>query len=161
MSASASRALKLRAHEIVRTSQDPIAVTAAVQQALKEQFGDDIEAVREIAAALMAGTLKDLRRTSYDLPEESGQPALFDIPQVIVVSTPDGDLAVPKAQAETGHVRQWQREGQQHHSVQLSRFKRFGKDLEAISEHGDTAPWASVALPALAEAKRKELEAPE
>jgi len=151
------RGVQLRAQEIMLTSGEPISVIEALKQAIRERFGADIEALIEATATATAGSLRGLKRASYHLPDDDdGQGSLFDIPQVIVVSTEDGDLVVPKAQAETGHVRQWQREGRQHHSVQLSRFKRFGNDLETVADQDDEIPWGEV-REVLAERKRKEL----
>lgn len=151
------RSIQLRAQEIANTSSEPITTVAAVKQALRERFGDDIDALYDAAATSAVGALRSLKGSTHHLPPQDG---LFDIPQVIVVSTEDGDLVVPKAQASTGHVRQWQREGQQHHSVQLTRFKRFGKDLQAVEDHDDEIPWSET-LPVLGDRKRKELEAGE
>lgn len=160
------RSIRLRAQEIVLNSSEPLTTVAAITQALRERFGDDIDALYEAAAASAASSLRGLKRSTWILPEEDGpedgpedgQIALFDIPQVIVVSTEEGDLVVPKPQAATGHVRQWVREGTQHHSVQLSRFKRAGREMEAADDQDDSIPWDETRV-ALVERKRKELEA--
>lgn len=157
MSSKIDRGILLRADEITRTSGEPISVKAALGRAIRERFGTDPEALIEAFASLAAGQLRGLRRSTYDLPDDDGQGSLFDIPQLIVVTTAEGELAVPKAQAETGHVRQWQKEGQQHHSVQLTRFKRLGKDLETVADHDDAIPWDET-RDVLTERKRKEME---
>jgi hypothetical protein len=151
------RGVELRAQEIVMTSAEPITTEAAFKQAIRERFGTDVEALTEALASAGASRLRSLRRSTYHLADDDGQGSLFDIPQVIVVTTTDGELVVPKAHAATGHVRQWQKEGQQHHSVQASRFKRFGKDLETVADHDDEIPWGET-RDVLADRKRKELE---
>jgi hypothetical protein len=40
-------------------------------------------------------------------------------------------------------VKQWQKEGLQHHSTQVLRFKRAGRDLESLKDEPDDLPWWS------------------
>lgn len=157
MSGKINRGIELRAQQIAMTSGEPISVQTACEQAIREQIGTDPEALIKVLAGAVAGQLRSMRRTTYHLNEEGGQGSLFDIPQVIVVTTPESELVIPKVQAETGQVRQWQKEGQQHHSVQLTRFKRFGKELEAVADQEDGIPWSET-REVLTERKLKELE---
>jgi hypothetical protein len=152
------RSIQIRTQEIITKSPVPISLQDALTQALYEKFGDDIAAVRAWAASVGAGTMKGIRKATYDLPDDEG--TLFDIPTVIAVSTPmDGDLLIPKDLANTGHVRQWTREGLQHHSTQRLRFKRAMKDLEVVADIDNDTVWTE-ARKSLG-ARKKELEAAE
>ncbi|MEV0382388.1 hypothetical protein [Nonomuraea sp. NPDC050643] len=152
------RSIQIRTQEIISKSPVSISLQDAVTQALREKFGDDIAAITAYAASLSAGTMKGIRKATYNLPDDDG--TLFDIPIVIAVTTPtDGDLLVPRELADTGHVRQWTREGLQHHSTQRLRFKRATKDLELVADAADGAAWSNTRA-SLAE-RKKELEAAE
>ena len=141
MSSRFDRSIQLRAQEIALESATPITDVEAVEAALRERYGSDIEALYKAAARVGASALKGLKRAGWDIPEGDGQIALFDTPPVIVVSTPQGDLAVPKAQQTTDHARQWTKEGLQYHSAQTTRFKRATKDLEVIDDCDGSIPW--------------------
>lgn len=134
------QSLKLRAQEIA-AAEGSITIREAVKRALEERFDGDFDALVEIAATLGAGSLSNLRQRTYDLPEE--QDVLpFDIPDVIGVRTPDGDMLVRRDDAQRGQVRQWQREAHQHHSAQAYRFKRFGEQLALVDDEADDLEWA-------------------
>jgi hypothetical protein len=136
------RSLQLRAQEIINASPDGMTVNEALKRALLERYGNDVEALANAAASLGAGMLKGLRKRTYDLPEQEDG-VLFQIPSVIGISTPEGDLLIPREQANTGQVKQWQKEGLQHHSTQVLRFKRAGRDLESLKDEPDDLPWWS------------------
>lgn len=155
---SVDRSIQIRVQEIINKSPVPIGVQEALNQALYEKFGDDASAIRSWASSVGAGTMRGIRKATYDLPDNEG--ALFDIPAVIAVKTPlDGDLIIPKDLASTGHVRQWTREGLQHHSTQKLRFQRAAKDLEIVADKEDGEAWSDTRT-VLAE-RKKELEAAE
>lgn len=150
------RSIQIRAQEIVNSSPTPIHTLDAVKQALRERY-HDLDAMTEAAASIMAASMKGLRKRTYELSDSDDQGSLFDVPPVIGVTTPEGDLLIPKDQANTGHVRQWTREGLQHHATQRMRFKRAVGELETLTDVTDDVPWAD-ARRALAERKQKELE---
>lgn len=135
------RTIQLRAQEIAHNSAGPINLTEAIKQAFLERYRD-LDSLAGAAAQLGASSLKGVRLRTFDLPEENGQGTLFDIPQWIGISTPEGDLLIPKDQANLGEVRQWTKEGQQHHSTQQLRFKRFGKELDGVEDLPDELGWA-------------------
>jgi hypothetical protein len=149
------RSIQIRTQEIINKSAVPITVQDALSQALYERFGDDAAAIRAWAATVGAGAMRGLRKATYELPDNEN--ALFEVPAVFGISTPQGDLLVPKDQANAGHVRQWTREGLQHHSTQRLRFKRAVKELEAVADLADETPWVS-ARQTLSDRKREELE---
>lgn len=141
MSNNDRSSLRLRAQEIINASTEGITVRQAMKQALVERYADDPDGLAEAAAALAAAGMSGLRKRTYELPDR--QDALFEIPSVIAVRTEEGDLLIPRDHANLAHVRQWQREGQQHHATQLLRFKRAGADLAELEEEPDTLPWMS------------------
>lgn len=136
------RSLQLRAQEIINASPIGITVNEALTSALLERYGDDIQGLARCAAAMGAGILKGLRRRTYDLPEPTAD-VLFQVPSVIGISTVDGDLLVPREHAVIDQVRQWQKEGLQHHSTQVLRFKRAGRDLDELKDEPGDLPWWS------------------
>lgn len=154
------RSIQLRVQEIVNNSPVPINVHDALEQVLRERFGDDLDALRKWAASAGVSSMKGLRKRTYELPEADDQGSLFDVPTVIGIITPEGDLLIPKDQANTGHVRQWTKEGLQHHATQRLRFKRAVTDLETLSDVADEVLWSD-ARKTLAERKQKELETEE
>lgn len=135
------RTLQLRAQEIISKSEDPISIQAAVEQALRERTKGDYDMVVKIASAIGASSMNGLRKRTYDLPEMR-EDTLFDIPALIVIGTPDGDLFVPRDHASTAHTRQWIREGRQHHGAQSMRFERADEDMAAIEDVADDVPWS-------------------
>jgi hypothetical protein len=141
MSAVGKTTIQVRAQELIEKSGRALLVRDAVVMALRELCPDRESAI-ELAATFMAGMGLALRRESYDLPEHNGQGTLFDVPTWIVVTSPEGDLAIEKDHATMGQVRQWRREGQQHHATQHLRFKRAGEELDLISDLDDELPWA-------------------
>lgn len=156
----ADRSLQLRVQEIVANSPVPINVQDAFKQALLERYGQDIDAMAAAFAAVGAATMRGLRKRTYELPETDDQSSLFDVPAVIGISTTEGDLLIPKDQASTGHVRQWTREGLQHHSTQRMRFKRAATELEAVQDIDGEVPWHETRK-MLGERKQQELESDE
>lgn len=134
------RTLQLRAQQIVNDSAEPISIRAAMRQALLERYKDDFDGLVDMASAVSASSMNGLRKRTYELPED--EDTLFDIPSLIVVSTPDGDLFVPRDQADTSHTRQWVIEGRRYHSVQTGRFERFKVDLDQIDDLDGHVPWA-------------------
>ncbi len=142
MSNSLDQTLKLRAQEIIEKASGPILVADALEQAIVERKLSQAELVKMLAA-LGANLMKGLRVESYQLPERTGhQLSLFDVPAVIGITTPQGDLLVSKDVANLGEVRQWIREGERHHSVQLLRFNRAEQDIVAIEDLEDKTGWS-------------------
>lgn len=133
--------LQLRAQEIINASPEGMSIREALKQALLERYGHDPEALAEAAAAFGASSLSGLRKRTYELPDDQG--ALFQVPNIIGIRTDDGDLLIPRQNASLGQVRQWQKEGQQHHATQLLRFKRAGTELDALKEEPAELPWWS------------------
>ncbi len=131
--------LQLRAQEIINASAQGMNIRQALKQALLERYGHDLDALAEAAAAFGASGMSGLRKRTYELPDD--QASLFQIPNVIGIRTEDGDLLIPRQNANLGQVRQWQKEGHQHHATQLLRFKRAGKELEAVKEEPAELPW--------------------
>lgn len=151
---SLDRTLQLRVQEIINASPVPIAAHDALVKALLERF-TTLEEMAEATATISRSYLNVLAKATYNLPE-TGEDALFDVPLVIAVRTPDkGLVLIPKDQALVGQVRQWAEEGLQHHGTQRLRFKRAVKDLKALSDLDPETPWAD-ARQALG--GRKELE---
>jgi hypothetical protein len=137
---SVDQSLRLRAQEIITSSPDGMTTRQGMKRALAERFKDDPAGLLEFAAAAGCVGMKDLRKRTYDLPEP-GEGVLFDLPQIIGVSTPEGDLLVPREKATLGQVRQWTREGSQHHATQKLRFRRFAEELEPLKEESDELAW--------------------
>lgn len=131
--------LQLRAQEIINASPNGMHIREALKRALLERYGHDPDALAEAAASYGAASMAGLRKRTYELPDDEG--ALFQIPGVIGNRTEDGDLLIPRENANLGQVRQWQKEGQQHHATQLLRFKRAGKSLEPLKEEPADLPW--------------------
>jgi hypothetical protein len=145
--------LALRAAEIIHNSQGSINARDAVKKALLERFHtmDELaDAYVTAATALMS----QLRRSTYDVPDEL---ALFDIPAVIAINTPNGVLFIHRNDAELGQVRQWGREGLQYHAGQHLRFKRINEDLSLIEGEPDELKWTD-ARTQLQAVKKAELQ---
>lgn len=153
----ADRTLQLRAQEIIANSPTQITVKEACKRALLERCGDT-EAMAEVAASVVASSLSGLRKRTYELPENDQLELAFDLPAFIAVTTPDGDLIVPRSEATTGHARQWVKEGTRHHTVQLERFRRAGRDMEIVDDADDDAGFLDDTRHVLNERKRKQLE---
>lgn len=134
--------VQARAQEIVFNTTEPITVVEACRRALAELYGADPEQLLSVAATLAAATVSGLKRLTHNLPEPGSQ-LVMDIPSVIGISTPDGDLFVRKDEAEADQVRQWAREGLQHHSTQRLRFKHLiNRDLEVAEDVPGNVKWA-------------------
>lgn len=118
----ADRSLIARAEEIALKTPGKITTEAALAEAIRERYDNNPKLMAEFAAGMMRGALKDIRKNTYQLGE---QPTLFDVPQTIVVSTPEGDLLIAKDDATAGQVEQWLREGSQWHNQQGERFSRL------------------------------------
>ncbi|MGH3535436.1 MAG: hypothetical protein ACRDQG_12120 [Pseudonocardiaceae bacterium] len=142
MSKTDRSSLRLRAQEIINANADGMTVRQALKQAALERYGDNPEMLAEAFATAASSAMADLRRRTYELPDDAG--TLFEIPAAIGIRTDEGDLLVPRDRASLAHVRQWQREGQQHHSTQLLRFKRAGSHLHTLKDEDEQLPWAQV-----------------
>lgn len=152
---SIDRTLQLRVQEVINASPVPIAARDALKKVLLERY-TDLDAMAEAAATIGLSALNKLAKSTYSLPE-TDQNSLFDVPGVIAVRTSEGPLLIPKDQAETGHVRQWVKEGLQHHSTQRLRFKRADEDLKVLDDVNDDTPWSD-ARKTLGERTNKEVE---
>lgn len=119
-----------RATEIATNEGQPIAETAALRRALDERCGGDYALALDLLVTEGRSKMKDARQRTYTLPE---QPTLFDLPQVIAVTTPLGDLFLPADMATAGQVEQWAREAQQHHGSQHKRFKAMAQQLKGMA----------------------------
>src|SRR5258708_40077680 len=89
--------VQARAQEIVFLAQSPITLVEACRQSLAELYGDNPEVLLGVAASLAAGTMSGLRQRTYRLPEQATLTS--DIPSVIGITTPDGDLFILKSEA--------------------------------------------------------------
>lgn len=147
--------VQARAQEISCNSIAPITVREACKRALFELYGDSPEALLEAAATLAASTMAGLRQRTYELPEQATLTS--DIPGVIGITTPEGDLIIPRAEATVEQVRQWNREALQHHSTQRMRHKRFQKDLQIAEDEPGEVKWTE-ARAVIEERKLKALE---
>lgn len=132
--------IMLRVQEVINNSAEGVTTRQALIQALAERYKDDVAGLLEYAASSAESSLRGLRKRTYELPETD---ALFEIPPVIGIATPDGDLFVPRESANLGQVRQWLREGDRHHATQSLRFKRFRTEIEPLKEEPDELPWWS------------------
>jgi hypothetical protein len=148
--------VQARAQEISCSSLTPITVRDACKQALHELYGNNADALLDAAATLAAGTMSGLRQRTYQLPEQVTLTS--DIPGVIGITTPDGDLIIPRSEATAAQVRQWGREAVKHHSTQRLRFKRFNEDLDIAGDQPDEVRWTEM-RPVIEERKLKILEA--
>lgn len=133
--------LQLRAQEIINANPDGMTVREALKRAILERFPNDPDAIADAFAAVAQSSMSGLRKRTYELPESDE--GLFEIPSVIGIRTDDGDLLVPRDHAALSQVRQWQKEGQQHHATQLLRFKRAGTDLDSVKDEPGELPWWS------------------
>jgi hypothetical protein len=132
--------IQLRAQEIIQANPDGMYLRDALKQAILERYKNDSNALAEVAATSLMTGMSGLRKRTYEL---SDQPGMFEIPSVIGIRTDEGDLLIARESADLDHVRQWQREGQQHHSTQLLRFKRAGDELQGLKEEPGTIPWSA------------------
>jgi hypothetical protein len=133
--------VQARAQEIIFSSPKTITLREGCRQALHELYGSNPEALLEAAATLAAGAMSGLRQRTYDLPEQNQLTLMPDIPGIIGITSPDGDLFVLKPEATHGQVRQWAKEGLQLHSTQRLRFRRFIKDLEITDDVPEESRW--------------------
>lgn len=140
--------LTMRAQEIIAHSDKAISAFQAARQALAERCMTYDELLDYSTNGLVAG-MRDLKKRLYDLPEQDTLD--LDIPSAIGISTPDGDLYIGREHATLDQVRQWAAEGQQHHSTQNLRFKRFKQRLEAFNAIDGTELWVEA---------RKQITAP-
>lgn len=123
------RSLIARAQEII-AAEGTIQGRDALKRAILERYAGDINALAEALVDSNASGMKDLRRRTYVLPE---QPTLFDVPAVIGISTPLGDLYIAAADATAGQVAQWAREGEQWHGGQHRQFKKFAQSFTDLA----------------------------
>jgi hypothetical protein len=131
--------IQLRAQEIVLSSLIPITLRDACRRVLEERYRDDPAGLLEAATTLAAGAMTGIRKRTYEIPEQ--QAALTDIPGVIGITSPEGDMFVQRSEATVGQVRQWNREAMQHHSTQRLRHKRFRDELGLVEDIPDEAQW--------------------
>lgn len=135
--------LRLRAQEILLQHPEGMTTRAAMRQALEERFRDDPTGLLEYATGASDSLLRGLRQRTYELPEID-EATLFDIPPVIGISTPEGDLLISADLATLGQVRQWHREATQHIATQRLRRRRFQhQTLELLDNEPDELPWPS------------------
>jgi hypothetical protein len=123
------RSIIARASELVARGDKPVPASEALKQALDERCHGDYGLALELLVVEGRSRLKDARQRTYALPE---QPTLFDLPSVIAITTPLGDLFIPSDMATAGQVEQWAREGQQHHGSQHKRFKAMAAQLKGL-----------------------------
>lgn len=137
--------IQLRVQELINSTQEPITDHEALKRVLAERYKDDPDGLLEYATSMGRTALRGLRKRTYELPEQDG---LFEIPPVIAISTPDGDLFMAREQANFDQVVQWIREGLQHHSTQNLRFERFRLAVEPLrgTIPGDTPWWTARAM---------------
>lgn len=126
------RSLSARAHEIIHiraTSGTPVTADEAIREALHERCGGDYTKLLEMAAGFAGGFAREAKKTTYQLPEQA---SLFDLPAVIAVSTPLGDLFIQSDDATAGQVDQWSRDAMQFHGSQHKRFKTFRANFKSL-----------------------------
>lgn len=150
--------LLLRTKEIIDNSTESILVRDAMKQALLERY-QTREAMADAAVSFADGVMKELRKASYVLPDDS-QGRLFQLPPSIWIHTPDGEKYINRDEATMGEVRQWLREGIKYHAVQGMRFARFKEGLQVLEDVDDDVLWTE-ARNALAERSLAELESDE
>lgn len=143
---TADQTARLRAHEIVLNSQQPITLQEAYATVYQERFGDDVKAILRELAKQAAGSSKALVRSTWVLPDsENDQLTLLDIPAVIAVDTPDGPLFIQRPQATARQVLEWLENGERHHSTQKYRFKNGRKDVTSLVRDDELdKPWPEV-----------------
>lgn len=130
--------LTMRAQEIIAQSETTISIFQAARQALAERCLSYDELLDYSTSGLVVG-MRDLKKRLYDLPEQDTLD--FDIPSAIGISTPEGDMFIGREYATLDQVRQWADEGQQHHSTQNLRFKRFKERLRAYGAIDGNELW--------------------
>lgn len=137
--------IMLRVQEVINASVEPITAHDAMKKVLAERFKDDPAGLLEYAASVGESSLRGLRKRTYELPEGD---ALFELPQVIGIATPEGDLFLTREQASFEQALQWIREGRRHHSTQSLRFERAEREVEPLLGQipGDTPWWAARAM---------------
>lgn len=113
-----------RAQELVAHSNAQMTLEQAIAESIFERFDGDGKRIAYYMAGQVKNWTKAIRKASYDVPEH---PTLFDVPQVIIVTSPDGDVAWPIDIAPAKVVGQWWTEGEQYHGGQHRRF-RLGKE---------------------------------
>lgn len=135
------RSLQVRAQEIINASPEPITSVKAIEQALRELYSD-YESLIRATATFAAASSKAIKQATYTLPDER-QGVLFQIPAYIVITTPEGDLYIPRDQADSDQVLQWGKEALRYHSVQRQRFERVVKEVESLDLEAPVS-WSEV-----------------
>ena len=135
--------LTMRAQEIIAQSETTISAFQAARQALAERCLTYDELLDYSTNGLVTA-MRDLRKRLYDLPEQDTLD--LDIPSAIGITSPDGDLFIGRDHATLDQVRQWADEGQQHHSTQNLRFKRFKERLRAFGAIDGSELWTDYDL---------------
>lgn len=123
------KSLIARANELANASKDPVELEQSLVNALLERHGHDAMALARAWAHQERSQLSQIRKRSYHLPKD---PTLFDLPPVIVIQTPDGDLLLPEGTRLGKHVKQWVREGKRYHKSQRTRFEKIAEKVEAL-----------------------------
>lgn len=119
------RSLIARAQEII-AAEGTIAGRDALKRAILERYAGDLDALADALVDSNVSGMKDLRKRTYVLPEQA---TLFDVPAVIGIGTPLGDLYIKAEDATAGQVQQWAREGEQWHGGQHRHFRRFAQSF--------------------------------
>jgi hypothetical protein len=123
------RSLIARAQQIIAEATEQITGRDALRQAVHEKYQNNPEALLDAFVDASMSGLRELRKRTYELPDS---PTLFDLPSVIGVRSPDGDLYVHLQDATAGQVQQWASEGEQYHGSQRRRFKAIRKQVKEL-----------------------------
>ena len=118
-----------RATQLVATTTNALQESAALRQAIDEYCSGDYNRAIDLLTNESRSKLKDARKATYNLPEQA---TLFDVPQVIAITTPLGDLFLSADQASGGQVEQWAREGRSHHRSQEKRFDAICQQIKDL-----------------------------
>ena len=133
--------LQLRAQEIINAHPEGMTTRAALKQAILERYQHNADALADVAVSFAGTIMSNLVKATHNLPDDNG--TLFQIPGVIGIRSEDGDLLIARDHADLDQVRQWVREGLQHHSTQRLRFKRANAELESLKDEDGSLPWWS------------------
>jgi hypothetical protein len=131
------KSLAVRAMQIATTADGNTYTAEALAQALIERFDNDPKLIAEALAGMMKSAAKSIKGGTSQLP---AQATLFDVPELIAISTPIGDLLIHGEDATTGQSRQWGAECEQWHKQQAKRFTKWNGRLDAEIESGALDP---------------------
>lgn len=123
------RHIAARAMQIAQQSNGSVYWADACKQAIRERCGDNVEMILDLAVQSFGRMAKEYKKSQYNLPEQA---TLFDVPELLMLATPLGELMVHREEATAGQVQEWVDAGERHHGSQHKAFKAKRKQLREL-----------------------------